>query len=282
MVQAQVRLGVISEIHIVPEGTPDGFWHNPFLFDQAEELFGRAVRRCVDQEVDAIAILGDLTHFADPGSFAGVRRVLETVDLPVYVLPGNHDLDTSAQVLDAFRQALDLSHVTTAPASVALAPGIDLSLTSLERGPDGAGYNALRNAGGATADPALTVVLTHFPAFPMKPLLAEAELKHAGDLVNREALLAAIAEIPGPVLIVNGHLHVHASMVDGRLLQLSVAGLIEPPHDVTLLTVGIDETGDPVVSRWAESLVETPGARLPVLSERDERWQFRDGAWRVG
>ena len=72
MANEQIRLGVITEIHIVPPGTPEGIWHNPFLFDQAEELFGQAVHRCVEAEVDAIAILGDLTHFADPGSFAGV------------------------------------------------------------------------------------------------------------------------------------------------------------------------------------------------------------------
>ena len=53
MSRDQVRLGVITEIHIVPPGTPDGFWHNPFRFDQAEELFGQAVQRCVEAEVDA-------------------------------------------------------------------------------------------------------------------------------------------------------------------------------------------------------------------------------------
>ena len=88
MASEQIRLGVITEIHIVPPGTPEGFWHNPFLFDQAEELFLRAVQRCQELGVDAIAILGDLTHFADAGSFAGIRRVLETTELPVYVLPG--------------------------------------------------------------------------------------------------------------------------------------------------------------------------------------------------
>jgi hypothetical protein len=33
MTSEQIRLGVITEIHIVPPGTPEGRWHNPFLFD---------------------------------------------------------------------------------------------------------------------------------------------------------------------------------------------------------------------------------------------------------
>ena len=281
MTHAQVRLGVITEIHIVPPGTPEGFWHNPFLFDQAEELFGRAVQRCVDDNVDAIAILGDLTHFADPGSFAGVRRVLETTELPVYVLPGNHDLDTSEQPLRAFHEALDLPNVTVAPLTVALTPEIDLALVGLEPGGEQSRYAGVRSRTVTGNDARLHVVLTHFPGYAMRELLTEAGLKHASDLVNREPLLAAIGELSGPVLILNGHLHVHATISDGRFLQLSMAALIEPPHDATILTIGFDDAGNPQVSRRAAGLVETPGVTLPVLSEREEAWRIVDGAWQA-
>jgi hypothetical protein len=282
MTDARIRLGVVTEIHIVPPGTPEGFWHNPFLFDQAEELFGRAVERCLEAEVDAIAILGDLTHFADPGSFAGVRRVLEPVELPVYVLPGNHDLDASVQPMAAFQQALDLPHVTIAPQTVALTPEIDLSLIGLEPGGGDWKYAGVRSRAVTGNDAKLQLVLTHFPAYAMAPMLADAGLKHAGDLVNRPAVQDAIAALPGPVLIVNGHLHVHATIADGRMLQLSVAALIEPPHDVSIVTVGFDEAGNPWVRRQASGLFETPGVSLPVLSDREERWQVVEGAWEVG
>jgi DNA repair exonuclease SbcCD nuclease subunit len=282
MTDARIRLGVVTEIHIVPPGTPEGFWHNPFLFDQAEELFGRAVERCLEAEVDAIAILGDLTHFADPGSFAGVRRVLEPVELPVYVLPGNHDLDASVQPMAAFQQALDLPHVTIAPQTVALTPEIDLSLIGLEPGGGDWKYAGVRSRAVTGNDAKLQLVLTHFPAYAMAPMLADAGLKHAGDLTNREPLLEALAGLSGPVLIVNGHLHVHATIADGRMLQLSVAALIEPPHDVSIVTVGFDEAGNPWVRRQASGLFEVPGVSLPVLSDREERWQVVEGAWEVG
>ncbi len=245
MTSEQIRLGVITEIHIVPPGTPEGFWHNPFLFDQAEQLFLRAVQRCQELEVDAIAILGDLTHFADAGSFAAIRGVLATTELPVYVLPGNHDVGGEVQPLAAFQQALDLPNVTTAPATLALTPWIDLMLVGLEPSGEGRRYAAVRSRAVTGNDPVLTVVLTHFPPYAMQELLASADLKHAGDLTNREPLLEAIGAVSGPLLIVNGHLHVHATIEDGRFLQLSVAALIEPPHDVTLLTIGIDEDGVP-------------------------------------
>lgn len=280
MTSEQIRLGIVTEIHIVPPGTPEGFWHNPFLFDQAEQLFALAVRRCQEMEVDAIAILGDLTHFADDASFAGVRRVLETTALPVYVLPGNHDLDKSARPLAAFQQAMDLPNVTIAPANRALTPEIDLQLTALEPGVEGKGYAAVRCETATGNDPKLMVVLTHFPAFAMKETLADVDLKHAGDLTNRVALLEAIEATDGPVLIVNGHLHVHATIAEGRILQLSAAALIEPPHDVTLLTIGINDAGQPWVTRQATGLVETRDVNLPVLSDREERWQIEGGAWR--
>jgi DNA repair exonuclease SbcCD nuclease subunit len=279
MTSEQIRLGVITEVHIVPPGTPEGRWHNPFLFDQAEQLFSQAVQRCEELGVDAIAILGDLTHFADPGSFAGVRRVLETTALPVYVLPGNHDLAKDAQPLGAFQQALDLPNVTIAPATLPLSPGIEVSLVGLEPGGGDWGYTGVVPQAATGAEPTLHLVLTHFPTFAMKELLAAADLKHAGDLTNRDAMLEAIEAIPGPVLIVNGHLHVHAAIDAGRILQLSVAALIEPPHDVTLLTVGIDDAGAPWVSRQATGLVETPDVTLPVLSSREERWRIVDGVW---
>lgn len=277
-----IRLGILTEIHIVPPGTPEGFWHNPFLFDEAEQLFASAVRRCQELGVDAIAILGDLTHFADAASFAGVRRVLETTELPVYALPGNHDLDGGARPLAPFHSALDLPNVTIAPSTVALTPRIDLQLIGLEPGEGEKRYAAVRSRATTGNDPRLTVALTHFPAYAMTDMLAAADLKHAGDLTNREPLLEAIRSTSGPVLIVNGHLHVHATIDDGRVLQLSVAALIEPPHDVTVLTLGFDDDGSPFVSRRADGLFEVPGVSLPVLSDREECWQFIDGAWQPG
>ncbi len=274
-----IRLGIVTEIHIVPPGTRALTWHNPFLSDRAEALFRAAIERCVEQQVDAIAILGDVTHFADPESFAVMRRVLEAVELPVDVLPGNHDLDTSQRPLAAFHRALDLPHVTVAPVNLALTPEIDAMLVGLEPGGEEKRYAAIRSHTATGGTPKLTVVLTHFPVFAMKEMLAEADLKHAGDVENRPSLLEDVQGIPGPVLIVNGHLHVHATIEDGPRLQLSVAALTEPPHDVTIVTIGFDDVGAPWIERRAEGLVETPGVSLPVLSDRVERWQFSQGAW---
>lgn len=282
MDRPQVRLGIVSEVHIVPPGSPPSTWHNPLLFDQAEALFRSALARCVEQDVDAIAILGDLTHYADPASFAVVRRALEEVDLPVYVLPGNHDLDGSEKPLAAFQTALDLPQITIPPRTVALTPEIDLALISLEPQPGSRKYAAVRSRAESGNDAMLTVVLTHFPAFAMQELLAGADLKHAGDLVNREPLLEALAALPGPVLILNGHLHVHATIVERRTLQLSVAALIEPPHDVTIVEIGIDDVGRPRIERGASELMVIPGVALPVLSPRQESWHFSGERWVAG
>lgn len=279
MTNQPFRLGIVTEIHIVPPGTRPLSWHNPFLSNQAEQLFRKALNRCVEEQVDAIAILGDLTHFADARSFAVIRRIVEKIDIPIFVLPGNHDLDESERPLAAFHGALELPHVHLAPENLALTPEIDLVLVGLQPGDGPWRYAAIRSHAATGNDAHLTLVLTHFPLCAMETMLADQELKHAGDLDNRQEMLDDIGQIDGPVLIVNGHLHVHATIADGRRLQLSVAALTEPPHDVSVLTIGFDDVGAPRITRDATALIETPDAELPVLSDRTEHWQFVDNIW---
>jgi 3',5'-cyclic-AMP phosphodiesterase len=49
-----------------------------------------AVHRLAD-EPDAVVVSGDLTHDGTPDQYALVKTELAALDVPIYVIPGNHD-----------------------------------------------------------------------------------------------------------------------------------------------------------------------------------------------
>src|SRR5688500_6574335 len=63
------------------------------------------LRACVDdllalaQRPDAVAVTGDLTDSGSRQEYASLRRLLAPLDMPLYLIPGNHD------VREALREA---------------------------------------------------------------------------------------------------------------------------------------------------------------------------------
>ncbi|MGH8814617.1 MAG: metallophosphoesterase, partial [Advenella sp.] len=55
------------------------------------------LRNCVEsvlrlrQKPDAVVLTGDLTDFGRPAEYAHLRQLLAPLDMPLYLLPGNHD-----------------------------------------------------------------------------------------------------------------------------------------------------------------------------------------------
>ncbi len=45
----------------------------------------------LDRRPDLVLVTGDLTDFGQPGEFESAHRILSGLQLPVYVMPGNHD-----------------------------------------------------------------------------------------------------------------------------------------------------------------------------------------------
>ena len=77
----------ISDIHLRPEGD---LAHG--VADTAGGL-AAAVERlaALDPPADAVAITGDLVDFPDAEAYAQLRRLLDPLPVPVYLIPGNRD-----------------------------------------------------------------------------------------------------------------------------------------------------------------------------------------------
>ncbi len=92
------KIIVFSDLHIVEEG-------ETILNLDPLERFDRAVKqaRATHPDADRIMIVGDLTHHGRPEQYLRLKEYLETVDLPIHLMMGNHDRRAAFQ--DVFTNA---------------------------------------------------------------------------------------------------------------------------------------------------------------------------------
>lgn len=109
-----LRIATVSDVHIGSHST--GYLHTMVEIPEPDEPHPlRCLRAALDELVawDAqhLVIKGDLVERSDPGPWAQVASALGPVDLPVEVLPGNHERSKPGDVdpRDALRaMGLDL------------------------------------------------------------------------------------------------------------------------------------------------------------------------------
>ena len=87
---ASLRLGILSDLHLVRDTTRRQSWQNQYDFAGVEERCERAHALFARHEVDAVLLLGDL---ANDGDVPMLRRALRLgrSDVPTFVVGGNHD-----------------------------------------------------------------------------------------------------------------------------------------------------------------------------------------------
>jgi Calcineurin-like phosphoesterase len=93
-----VKILHLSDLHVTHDGR------------ELNQLWGRARKALTGQRFDFVVISGDLTQRAEPSEYARLKRFLEadieplvqgdraTVKARVVIVPGNHDVDWSADV----------------------------------------------------------------------------------------------------------------------------------------------------------------------------------------
>jgi predicted phosphodiesterase len=278
--QGQImRLGIVTDIHLSPAGTPPGKWHNPLVYDRADDLLARAIAFFEDKEIDAVAVLGDLSNFGDAESITRGVTALASFDEPVYVVAGNHD---ALGAIELWRSTIE-SHATgqvsiptgdrNGSSSIRLAGIGDIHGTAAEDQ-----WHIPAGSVELTApDDQPLVLLVHFPLVIREAEINAAGFKFAGAFhwdETGEQLMARSA----PTIVLHGHLHVRHTTVEGSILQLGFASLIEPPHAVGL--VDIEDIDGTITVHVEHHDIDTHDVEfLPVLSESEETWTFRDGEW---
>lgn len=92
-------------MHLGPGGTRVDAWHSEYGNSDLLVAFWYALERCVEEGVDGVVLLGDISNSGDDWSVEeGVKLAAET-GLAVWVVSGNHDCFKRVEaVRDAVRR----------------------------------------------------------------------------------------------------------------------------------------------------------------------------------
>ena len=192
----RVLLAQLSDLHVCDE------WEGVDPSTRVERV--AAAIRALPDPVDGVVVSGDLTDDGSEESYGRVRELLEPLEAPIYVLPGNHD-DRGR-----LRAAFGLPGTGAEPVNYSVAVG-KLRVVAFDsvvpgRDPGAYGPGQLRwldeELGREPERPTL-LALHHPPLSTGLPGWDAINLTAA----DREALAAVIAEHPQVRAIAGGHLH---------------------------------------------------------------------------
>ncbi|MDW3225728.1 MAG: phosphodiesterase [Paracoccaceae bacterium] len=223
----------ISDTHIVPEGALVSG-----RLDTSDAL-ARLVERITsirDQigPVDALLVSGDLSDDGSVQSYARFKSLIAPLDLPLYVIPGNHD------ARDPMRTAFDNKLPQSGPLNWTHQLG-DVLLIGLDTMVEGQGLgtlspdslmflqSALSQSGGAPV-----LLALHHP-----PFACGIGFMDEIGLTNRDDLHETVAGYAGTLRMVCGHIH--------NMIVSDIAGHIAISAPSPCSTFAYDRRPDAVV-----------------------------------
>ena len=196
------------------------------------------LKRCIDhilalkQAPDIVIATGDLTDFGRPDEYAHLRALLAPLSMPVYLIPGNHDLRENlvAAFPDHRYLAQSLPFIQYAIEDL---PVRILAIDSVIAGASGGELCATRLAwlsqklAEAPAKP--TVIIMHHP--PFRTFIGHMDDIGLDKTNGADGLKAIVERHPQIERILCGHLH--------RPIQVRWAGTLastapSPAHQVAL------------------------------------------------
>ena len=272
---ATMRIGLLSDLHCELAPSRQRSWINRYEPLELERRLRDAIDIFTAEQPDIVMLLGDTAELGDREAldfvFSRMRSATASI---VTAVAGNHDggADITALIASARAQgvrllsgdSLNVGGVTILGAGIApAAPG----------SPDFRGALPTSRSDGW-----LTIVASHFPILSHESEITAAGLPYSGDLVDRGEIESLLQEASVPTLVLSGHVHSRCSATAGRVLQLTVGALIEPPFDCTVVDVDIGSDDTIAVRRRAFTLGAAPAIN-PIFAPEDERWQWRGGRW---
>jgi predicted phosphodiesterase len=275
-----LRLGIISDAHLSPPGTRYSSSHSEYKNSDIMVAYQLALRRCVQEGADGIALLGDLSQSGDDESLeAGVRMAAET-GRTVWAVSGDHDCFKRADALPGAVRLVGADNVRlAAPAGEVVEGGLRIAGFSVAIGSRSyaAGPGGKPDVSSWGDD--LVAWLTHFPMISFSEEVSRAGLTYGNNLEDLEEVARPLLERSAPTVVVHGHIHLRNARVEETVLQISCQGLVEPPFEVVLLD--LEPESDRMLVR-AESVALAPSlsVRLPTFSPPRREWVFEAGAWR--
>ncbi|CUH48851.1 metallophosphoesterase [Ruegeria atlantica] len=193
----------LSDLHVVEEGALASS-----VLDTRRTLTA-VIDRLLEMKaaldpLDALLVSGDISDDGSADSYAFARAELERLDMPIYVVPGNHD------AREPFRAAFANLDATPPSGLIDWATTIgDTLVVGLDTLVEGQGggrlredsLDLLRNALD-TAGQGPVVIMLHHP-----PIKTGIRFMDAIGLENAEALEAELADTRCDITLIAGHVH---------------------------------------------------------------------------
>lgn len=233
-----MKAAVISDLHFVsdPHFAQEGrSLCEGRLGGIADRLLVRAVEKLKDASPDLLILCGDLVNDpADLGSLRKLRTVLDGIDMPMIVIPGNHDPlpETFYTVMPRPPEYLDAGNVRFVPFCDRETPGWN----AVRSQDDIARMKRCRDGFGGRI-----VSVQHTPLFEAGSSDCCYAVENAAEVIDGSFEYA-----------ISGHYHPGMPPARGkRLLSWIVPALCEKPFGFAVIDFG-DGTG-------------TPDCRFPAL-----------------
>ena len=266
-VRAETRLMVVSDLHYLAPS----LYRDSGVFLRAlrggdgkitqygEELLSALYREIVSQRPDALAVTGDLTFNGEKESHIALAswfKAVEDAGVPVWIIPGNHDINVSSPVrftADGYEPvegvtpedfaAIYADFLTPGTVgfsyAVPVGDGLLLAMTDVALYRDQAWTpgmftaqhaawleSALQKNEGATV-----VTATHHSLLPHTEFSKESFL-----MFGNEEMAAALRR-HGVRLNLSGHLHIQHIARDGALNDAALGAFCIWPHRYAMVTL---------------------------------------------
>ena len=274
-----MKFGIIADAHIGPPGARVWSFHRWYENTDTMVAYRLALRRCMQENVDALVLLGDISHSYHETLEPGVRLAAET-GLPVWAVSGNHDLIGQAEALDEAVQRVGADNVRlAAPEGEMVSGGLRIAGFSITNGDWGYIPRSGERPDVSEWGEEPVLLISHYPIISFAEEVSGTGLMYGDDLEDLEEIARPLLERPEPIIVLSGHIHIRYACVVGKVLQISCPALVEPPFEVTLLDIELE--GERIAVRMESvPLVSSFPIRVSGLSPPRQKWVFETGAWR--
>lgn len=275
-----MRLGIIADAHLGPGGTRVDSWGVEYGNSDTVTGYRYAMERCVEEGVDGVVLLGDIANSGDDWSVErGVRLAVET-GIAVWVVSGNHDCFRRVEAVRDAVWRVGAGNVRLAEPGGELVKGVRVAGVSVDMDAAWVSRADGRPEVGEWGEGPV-VWISHYPMISFEDVTREAGLLYGDELADRMEVLGPLTRRPLPTVVLSGHVHLRVDSVEGPVLQLACAALVEPPFELTFLDVGTRD-GQVYARARSEALVPALRVRAPTFAPPEREWVFGAGEWRSG
>ena len=243
------RIAIVADPHVATQSS--GTYR---VYHRTEERLETAIETLNERDLDLVIFPGDLTKDGEPWNYDRVEDLLQRLDHPSVVIPGNHDVQkrtvehrcpTPETFADRFKSESPPFRIDVA--------GLSVFVLDSTSGPDGPYADTHRGAispdqlewlDDTLEDASTSVVVTHHNPLPIvaEPLCLT-DTWRPFTMRNRASLLSVLARHDVP-LVLAGHHHVPSLVqADGLTQLLTPATAMYPQAHCEL---EIDERGTDV------------------------------------